>query len=139
MHPSNKDQNFLETIDILNKNNVKYWICHGTLLGLIRDKQLIPWDHDIDIAVWSETISREKIKKIMLSNNFLLKEKYIEDSALAFEKKGGKDKKLYWLQQLNDIRKIIFHPSKGVATKDEVSLVREISVKVLERFSSNTT
>ena len=65
MHPSNKDQNFLETINILNKNNVKYWICHGTLLGLIRDKQLIPWDHDIDIAVWSGTISREKIKRIM--------------------------------------------------------------------------
>ena len=90
MHPSNKDQNFLETIEILNKNNVKYWICHGTLLGLIRDKQLIPWDHDIDIAVWSGTISREKIKRIMLSNNFLLKDKYVEDSSLTFEKKGGR-------------------------------------------------
>ena len=111
MHPSNKDQNFLETIDILNKNNVKYWICHGTLLGLIRDKQLIPWDHDIDIAVWSETISREKIKKIMLSNNFLLKDKYVEDSSLTFEKKGGRlvDINFYQVTTLkNNERKIAY-------------------------------
>ena len=37
--------------DILNSNNIPYWICHGTLLGIIRDSQLIPWDHDIDIFV----------------------------------------------------------------------------------------
>ena len=111
MHPSNKDQNFLETIDILNQNNVKYWICHGTLLGLIRDKQLIPWDHDIDIAVWSGTISREKIKRIMLSNNFLLKDKYVEDASLTFEKKGGRlvDINFYQVTTLkNNNRKIAY-------------------------------
>ena len=58
------DINFSEIINILNINGIKYWICHGTLFGLIRDKQLIPWDHDIDIAVWFGAISREKIKKM---------------------------------------------------------------------------
>ena len=38
--------NFFEIINILNKNKVKYWICHDTLLGMIRDKQLNFWDHD---------------------------------------------------------------------------------------------
>ena len=66
------DINFSEIINILNKNKIKYWICHGTLLGIIRDNQLIPWDHDIDIAVWSETTSREEIKKIMFLNKKLL-------------------------------------------------------------------
>jgi len=116
MHPSNKDQNFLETINILNKNNVKYWICHGTLLGLIRDKQLIPWDHDIDIAVWSGTISREKIKKIMLSNNFLLKDKHVEDASLTFEKEGGKkvDINFYQMTTLKNNKRKIAYASYNV-------------------------
>ena len=46
------DSNFVETINLLNENKISYWVCHGTLLGLIRDGNLIPWDHDIDLAVW---------------------------------------------------------------------------------------
>ena len=42
------DINFRETINILKENSVAYWLCQGTLLGVIRDKKLIPWDHDID-------------------------------------------------------------------------------------------
>ena len=45
------DRNFLDTISILNKNKVDYWVCHGTLLGIIRDGKLIEWDNDIDIGV----------------------------------------------------------------------------------------
>ena len=39
--------NFFEIINILNKNKVKYWICHGTLLATIRDKQLNFCERDI--------------------------------------------------------------------------------------------
>ena len=71
------DKNFALAVNILNKNKIKYWICHGTLLGIIRDNQLIPWDHDIDIAVWNSDNLKNKIKKIMLSKKFTLKEKYL--------------------------------------------------------------
>ena len=86
------DLNFYEIIKILNKFKIKYWICQGTLLGIIRDNQLIPWDHDIDIAVWSGSVSKEKIKEIMLSHNFNLKKKYLlEDDLLTFTKQGGRE------------------------------------------------
>ena len=86
------DKNFALAVNILNKNKIKYWICHGTLLGIIRDNQLIPWDHDIDIAVWSSNNLKNKIKKIMLSKKFTLKEKYlIEDDLLTFIKPGGRE------------------------------------------------
>ena len=52
--------NFLETINILNNNKIQYWLCHGTLLGIIRDNELIPWDHDIDIAVWDSNNLKDK-------------------------------------------------------------------------------
>ena len=50
------------TIAILNRNNIPYWVCWGTLLGAVREKnmpfQAVPWEHDVDICVfesnWSE-------------------------------------------------------------------------------------
>ena len=50
----NEDPNFIDVINLFNKYKIDYWICHGTLLGIIRDKKLIEWDHDIDIALWDD-------------------------------------------------------------------------------------
>ncbi|MBN2782222.1 MAG: LicD family protein, partial [Campylobacterales bacterium] len=36
---------------LFNENNINYHIDHGTLLGLIRDSQILPWDIDIDFAI----------------------------------------------------------------------------------------
>ena len=35
-----------DSLDIFERNGIKYWIDDGTLLGIIRDGDLIPWDHD---------------------------------------------------------------------------------------------
>ena len=97
------DLNFLEIIKILNDHKIKYWICQGTLLGIVRDKELIPWDHDIDIAVWAETISKKRMSEIMLSNNFSLKEKYlIENDLLTFTKKGGREIDINFYQVMTE-------------------------------------
>jgi len=40
-----------DVIDILEKNNIPYWLDEGTLLGIIRDGDLLPWDHDADFRV----------------------------------------------------------------------------------------
>ena len=64
------DPNFVETINLLNENNISYWVCHGSLLGLIRDGKLIPWDHDIDFAVWDHETDKNYILDIMLSHGY---------------------------------------------------------------------
>ena len=64
------DPNFISVINLFNNNNIPYWICHGTLLGIIRDNKLIEWDHDIDIAVWSDAIEKNYITDLFSKTNF---------------------------------------------------------------------
>jgi len=40
-----------ECAQYLNKVNCSYQICYGTLLGVIREGDLISWDNDIDIMI----------------------------------------------------------------------------------------
>ncbi|MBF0361700.1 MAG: LicD family protein [Oligoflexia bacterium] len=89
--------NLLESIDsVLKKNNIKYTMIGGTLLGAIRNKGLIPWDDDGDIAVREEDISElvfEKLTKdfgklgidISRDPQIGLKVRYIDDIAPAID------------------------------------------------------
>jgi len=64
----------LNIAELFNKNHIKYHIDHGTLLGLIRDNKILPWDIDIDFAILLE----EKDKVIKLLDMYLItyKNKY---------------------------------------------------------------
>lgn len=46
--------------------HVPHYYTFGTLLGIARDGRLIPWDDDIDIAVFSQDV--QAIKEMLLKN-----------------------------------------------------------------------
>ena len=57
--------------DIFDRHDVKFWLIYGTLLGAIRDGDLIPWDRDIDIGTFeSDAEKRWPAILEMLDNGF---------------------------------------------------------------------
>lgn len=49
----------LKEIDkICKKHNITYWLDGGTMLGCARHKGFIPWDDDLDVAVFEEDYER---------------------------------------------------------------------------------
>lgn len=56
--------------DILEKNNICYWVEYGTLLGTIRENKIIDYDYDIDIGVLESKIDKVKLEKVLEKNGF---------------------------------------------------------------------
>lgn len=46
----------LKTAQLFEKEGLSYFLEAGTLLGIVRDKDLIPWDHDVDLCITSDNI-----------------------------------------------------------------------------------
>ena len=96
---NNLDTNLKETIKIFEDHHIDYWICHGTLLGIIRDDELIEIKGDrksIGEANAEIPFSKQKIE-IKNSDIFYL---FTDGFADQF---GGPNKKKLKIKGLKEI------------------------------------
>lgn len=62
-----------DVVELLDKHGIEYHLEGGTLLGLVRDKDLLPWDHDVDISLPYRSLhSFIKLKRILLFKGYKL-------------------------------------------------------------------
>ena len=54
-----------EVREILNGLNIEFWLDTGTLLGAVRDGEVIPWEYDVDLGAWKNSITKDK-KKLLV-------------------------------------------------------------------------
>lgn len=60
--------------EALNKNNIRFWLDYGTLLGYYREHDFIGHDTDIDIGAFMEDV--EIVKNALENNGFRLVRRY---------------------------------------------------------------
>ncbi len=65
-----REKILFKTISILKSNNIDYWITDGTLLGIIRENRILPWDGDLDIAIFKNENSMNDIVKLFESHGY---------------------------------------------------------------------
>lgn len=94
----------LKTIDILNKNGFKYWLEAGTLLGIMRDGDLIQWDYDADLGIPADTADEIMKLRFEFFPNYLIKRRRIQTTWLPGDMRVIKVKTPW-----EKIRQINFH------------------------------
>ncbi len=93
---------------LIKEISLNYWIEGGTLLGAVRDKKLIPWDHDIDMGMINSSDS--DVEKLIKK---LKKQFYV--SVKSFDDTEGN-----W--NLGNFRVIKVYPKKLFFFKDKLCL-----------------
>lgn len=60
--------------NVCEKNDIRYFLAYGSLLGAVRDGGMIPWDYDIDIWIDGENIHLliEALKKDLCNDYYFI-------------------------------------------------------------------
>ena len=85
------DPNLKECVQVLNELKINHWLCYGTLLGVVRNNYLLPWDNDIDIGLWDQK-NKNIIINAFVKKRFTYNKKFLETKIFFLLKKAKIEK-----------------------------------------------
>ncbi len=93
----NRFKNLLDVKIILDKLKIPFFLTHGALLGIHREKNFIKYDDDVDLDIFEELFlsNYDKICEELISKGFIVRGRKINDKGIKGEKINlyrGKDK-----------------------------------------------
>ena len=81
---------FLDVCDTLTELGVNYHLEGGTLLGLIREQRLLPWDPDTDVSMMREDLDRlPAIIRSLKSKGWRVSIRHYETNAPTYAPAGA--------------------------------------------------
>ena len=99
-------EQFTEIIDLLNELGTPYHLEGGTLLGIVRDNNLLPWDDDTDLSINMEHLGEfHEAHKAIKALGWRTKLRYFKEDT-PFSKAGDiRVLKIsdYWLANLKGL------------------------------------
>jgi len=121
------------TLKLFNKYNIDYWIDFGTLLGVIRDNDIIYKDNDVDIVIVDSKDNHEKMKLVKRAIE-KLGFKLVKETWSAYRvKKYGLFADIYINQK--DYKEKVFIGSIGVNSNIPFDLVGTPKTIVWRRYN----
>lgn len=114
----------IQTVRLFNFSNINYFLTSGTLLGLIREGNLLKHDIDIDFGIDPSELNRQGIITNLLKNaGFKHKASWYIDSRLveqSFSKYGVKIDIFYYLEDENFYYHFAFFRTQTMIYKDNI-------------------
>lgn len=101
-----RTKNLLAVKKIFDDMGIRFFLVHGALLGAVRDKDFIKWDHDIELDVLDEDL-RPKWREM---NDKFIKGGFI---VRAYKRHKGFKINLYRYKEKISIRGLYFDPERG--------------------------
>lgn len=89
-HENELDEILFDVTDASKKLNIKLWLEAGTLLGLERNRDFIPWEKDIDFGSWNYDFTNKKynlFKKKLQNKKYIVTKKFNQSNNLITVKK----------------------------------------------------
>ena len=132
-----------DVTDIMDKHGVKYWLDFGTLLGIVRENRILPWDDDMDISIFPEDIEimQTKVLPDIKSLNYRTYTRKFEEPEEPL-KKGNirsfkiRNNRLFFLRGYVKLDIFIMYPHQENVYWYELGAPHCLPQKLIEEFDT---
>ena len=132
--PMNKDnmkKNLLDMKEIFDKYKIPFILIGGGLLGVIREKDFLSYDHDLDFACYADTPERHHWKMRWVKNELKAKGFFIVDNSCCrcgsdFFIRNGERIDIFWFYKIDNewiFNNRLRYPAKFLDNTDEINFL----------------